>query len=241
MCTVLKPPGVNPTAVNKYIYHIKRRKTGRILNNKTELTWSDLIWGSSAVHEEVTKTRTNCSQNTRCMGRDLKSGTPKNNHFIAPSAEDSNIEPTPRYIGPDTNVITCLVSCKSHAHCVCNGWRYTQQAMQPPLPLSYTCKLLHSEASPISWATLCLEVTWGIQSWKGIHWRASGGNDEKMQFLFTDVFHSSQDTHLTLWHTVLTLPYSRAGRLATLCPDNCTNYKSKYGTVALLATFLHWR
>jgi len=38
MCTVLLPAGVNPTAVNKYIsHHIKRRKTERILNNKTEM------------------------------------------------------------------------------------------------------------------------------------------------------------------------------------------------------------
>ena len=126
----------------------------------------------------------------------------------------------------------------SHAHFISNSWRYTQHAMQPPLPVSYTCKLVHSEASPISWATLWVDVTRGIQSWKGIHWRASGGNEEKMQFLFTDVFLPSQDTHLTLCHTVPTLPYSSAGRLTTPCRGNCTNYKPKYGTVALLACYI---
>jgi hypothetical protein len=66
---------------NVRVYHSYQTSRDR---TKTELTWSDLIWGSSAIHEEVTKIRTNCSQNTRCMGRDLKSGTSNTNLLHRP-------------------------------------------------------------------------------------------------------------------------------------------------------------
>ena len=92
--------------------------------------------------------------------------------------------------------------------------------------LANCCTLKHRQSAG---AALCVDVTSVVQSWKGTHWRASGGNEEKMQFIFAaPVFrrisllprHSSDTLTLRLW----SLPRSAKHLLiASLCPDICTN------------------
>ena len=99
------------------------------------------------------------------------------------------------------------------------GTRRTQFEMPSPTFLSYTYKLPYSGASRTGWAALCVDVTRGIQSWKGIHWREPPEGFRREWRENAIHFHrSSLSTYFTppptpirpsgyaLWSTVLTPP-----------------------------------